>query len=182
RQAADWPALEGEAFAALREMIGREAQLSPALPRRNVMEDQIVWARSPVRFDLAGGWTDTPPYCIEHGGKVLNLAADLNGQPPVQVFAKLAERPELIMRSIDLGVEERAHTYAELDTFARPDSPFALAKAAFALAGFLPRFHARGGFTSLEAQLRDFGGGVEISLLAAVPKGSGLGTSSILAA
>ncbi|HXP63433.1 MAG TPA: bifunctional fucokinase/fucose-1-phosphate guanylyltransferase [Dongiaceae bacterium] len=182
RRGAHWQELEGEAFACLREMIAGEAELSPAFPRRNVMEDQIVWARSPVRFDLAGGWTDTPPYCIEQGGKVLNLAADLNGQPPVQVFAKLAERPELIMRSIDLGIEERVRSYADLDTFGRPDSPFALAKAAFALAGFLPRFHANGGFASLEEQLRDFGGGLEVSLLSAVPKGSGLGTSSILAA
>jgi galactokinase/mevalonate kinase-like predicted kinase len=37
-------------------------------------------------------------------------------------------------------------------------------------------------YKSLEAQLQDFGGGFEISLLAAIPKGSGLGTSSILAA
>jgi len=73
-------------------------------------------------------------------------------------------------------------TYEELDTFDRPDSPFALAKAAFALAGFLPRFHADGGFASLAEQLRAFGGGIEVSLLSAVPKGSGLGTSSILAA
>jgi galactokinase/mevalonate kinase-like predicted kinase len=182
RGAVHWQELEAGAFGCLREMIAREAQLCPALPRRNVMEDQIVWARSPIRLDLAGGWTDTPPYCIEHGGKVLNLAADLNGQPPVQVFAKLADRPELVMRSIDLGVEERVRDYAELDTFARPESPFGLAKAAFALAGFLPRFHATGGFASLEDQLRDFGGGMEISLLSAVPKGSGLGTSSILAA
>jgi galactokinase/mevalonate kinase-like predicted kinase len=177
-----WEKFEAGAFARLREMIAHEARLSPASPRRNVMDDQIVWARSPIRFDLAGGWTDTPPYCIEHGGKVLNVAADLNGQPPIQVFAKLSERPELVMRSIDLGVEERVRTYAELDTFGRPDSPFALAKAAFALAGFLPRFHAQGGFASLEQQLREFGAGIEISLLAAVPKGSGLGTSSILAA
>jgi galactokinase/mevalonate kinase-like predicted kinase len=177
-----WEKFEAGAFARLREMIAHEARLAPACPRRNVMDDQIVWARSPIRFDLAGGWTDTPPYCIEHGGKVLNVAADLNGQPPIQVFAKLSDRPELVMRSIDLGVEERVRTYAELDTFARPDSPFALAKAAFALAGFLPRFHSQGGFVSLEQQLRAFGAGIEISLLAAVPKGSGLGTSSILAA
>jgi galactokinase/mevalonate kinase-like predicted kinase len=178
----DWQSFEAGAFARLREMIAHEAQLAPALPRRRVLEDQIVWARSPIRFDLAGGWTDTPPYCIEQGGKVLNLAADLNGQPPIQVFAKLSERPELVMRSIDLGVEERVRTYAELDTFGQPDRPFALAKAAFALAGFLPRFHANGGFGSLEQQLREFGGGIELSLLSAVPKGSGLGTSSILAA
>jgi len=182
RREPGWERFEAGAFARLRELIADEARLAPAGPHRNVMDDQIVWARSPIRFDLAGGWTDTPPYCIEHGGKVLNVAADLNGQPPIQVFARLSERPELVMRSIDLGVEERVRTYAELDTFARPDSPFALAKAALALAGFLPRFHSQGGSASLEAQLREFGAGIELSLLAAVPKGSGLGTSSILAA
>jgi galactokinase/mevalonate kinase-like predicted kinase len=177
-----WQKFEAGAFARLREMIAREAQLSPAAPRRSVLEDQIVWARSPVRLDLAGGWTDTPPYCIEYGGQVLNVAVDINGQPPIQVFAKLCERPELVLRSIDLGVEERVQTYAQLETFAQPGNPFALAKAALALAGFLPRFHAGGGFLSLAEQLADFGGGLELSLLAAVPKGSGLGTSSILAA
>jgi len=178
----DWKRYEANAFARLRELIIKEAQLSPALPHCDVLEDQIVWARSPVRLDLAGGWTDTPPYCIESGGKVVNIAVDLNGQPPIQVFARLSSSPELVMRSIDLGVEERVRTYAELDSFARPESPFALAKAAFALAGFLPRFHANAGAASLEQQLRDFGSGIELSLLSAIPKGSGLGTSSILAA
>jgi galactokinase/mevalonate kinase-like predicted kinase len=69
-----------------------------------------------------------------------------------------------------------------VDTFAQPGSEFALAKAGFALAGFLPRFHGDGGFKSLREQLAAFGGGIELSLLSAVPKGSGLGTSSILAA
>lgn len=182
RRQEGWENCQAAAFAKLRDLVVREAQLSPARPTCNVLEDQIIWARSPVRFDLAGGWTDTPPYCLEFGGSVLNVAADLNGQPPVQVFAKLCERPELVVRSIDLGVEERVRSYEELDTFAKPGSAFALAKAAFALAGFLPRFHADGGFDSLEKQLRDFGGGIELSLLAAAPKGSGLGTSSILSA
>jgi galactokinase/mevalonate kinase-like predicted kinase len=178
----DWTAHEARAFACLRETIVREAQLSPAAPHCDVLEDQIVWARSPVRLDLAGGWTDTPPYCLEHGGQVLNVAVDLNGQPPIQVFARLAVKPEIVLRSIDLGVEERIRSFAELDTFSRPDSPFALAKAAFALAGFLPRFHAGAPANSLADQLQRFGGGIELSLLSAVPKGSGLGTSSILAA
>lgn len=182
RGRADWPAHEASAFAHLRETLVREAQITPAQPRCDVLEDQIVWARSPVRLDLAGGWTDTPPYCLEHGGCVLNVAVDLNGQPPIQVFARRSERAEIVLRSIDLGVEERVRTYAELDTFGRPDGSFALAKAACALAGFLPRFHAQGGAESLAAQLTAFGGGLELSLLSAVPKGSGLGTSSILAA
>jgi len=182
RNDARWQAHETKAFSLLREMIIHEAQLSPAQPRASIQEDQIVWGRSPVRLDLAGGWTDTPPYCLEHGGKVLNLGVNLNGQPPIQVFAKLSARPELVLRSIDLGVEQRVTTFAELDTFAQPGSEFALAKAAFALAGFLPRFNAHSGARSLEEQLRAFGGGIEVSMLSAVPKGSGLGTSSILAA
>ncbi len=181
RRERDWQRQEGLAFAKLRETIAREAQLAPAAPRPSVLGDQIVWARSPVRLDLAGGWTDTPPYCIEHGGKVLNLAVDINGQPPIQVFARLTAKRELVIRSIDLGLEERVRSFAQLETFARPDSGFALAKAAFALAGFLPRFHAGPVYPSLDQQLRAFGGGIELSLLAAVPKGSGLGTSSILA-
>lgn len=182
RQDPNWLAHEAKAFALLREMIIREAQLSPAVPRACVQEDQIVWGRSPVRLDLAGGWTDTPPYCLEHGGQVLNLAVNLNGQPPIQVFAKLSARPELVVRSIDLGVEQRLTSYEQLDTFAEPGSEFGLAKAALALAGFLPRFHGDGEFRSLPEQLRAFGGGIELSMLSAVPKGSGLGTSSILAA
>jgi galactokinase/mevalonate kinase-like predicted kinase len=182
RQLPGWETCEEEAFACLRRLIERDALHDPVLPRCCVLEDQIVWGRSPVRLDLAGGWTDTPPFCLENGGRVVNVAVDLNGQPPIQVFAKLCERPELVFRSIDLGVEQRVRTFAELETFADPGHEFALAKAAFALAGFLPRFHAEGGFPSLEEQLLHFGGGIEVSLLAAVPKGSGLGTSSILAA
>ena len=177
-----WEKHEANAFGRLSEMIVRDAQLSPVMPQRRLLEDQIVWGRSPVRLDLAGGWTDTPPYCLEHGGRVVNLAVDLNGQPPIQVFAKLCERPELVMRSIDLGVEKRVQTYRELDSFAEPGNEFALAKAAFALAGFLPRFHAQGGFRTLQEQHQDFWGGLETSMLSSVPKGSGLGTSSILAA
>lgn len=177
-----WPEHEAKAFELLREMIVREAQLSPARPSACVQEDQIVWGRSPARLDLAGGWTDTPPYCLEHGGRVLNLAVNLNGQPPIQVFAKLSPRLELVVRSIDLGVEQRITSYEQVASYAEPGSEFALAKAAFALCGFLPRFHQDGGFRTLEEQLKAFGGGIEVSMLSAVPKGSGLGTSSILAA
>lgn len=31
-------------------------------------------ARSPVRIDLAGGWTDVPPFCVAEGGCVVNAA------------------------------------------------------------------------------------------------------------
>ncbi len=177
-----WEQHARRAFELMRELIIGSVQLQGVRPVKRTHPDQIIWGRCPVRFDLAGGWTDTPPYCLENGGQVVNLAVDLNGQPPVQVFARLSEKPELVLRSIDLGLEHRIRTYDELDTFGQLNRPFPLAKAALALAGFLPRFLEPPHYGSLEEQLNDFGGGIEVSMLAAVPKGSGLGTSSILAA
>lgn len=177
----DWGRNEEAAFRALREDLVQPDRLRVS-PRRCILEDQIIWGRSPVRLDLAGGWTDTPPFCLQHGGRVVNMAVDLNGQPPIQVFAKLSERPALVLRSIDLGVEERLNTHEALNAYGEPGSEFALAKAALALAGFAPEFHAGAGGETLTEQLTRFGGGIELSLLAAIPKGSGLGTSSILAA
>ena len=183
RRLASAKRLESEAFAGLREVIVGEMDVPPVTPARNVIEDQIVWGRSPVRLDLAGGWTDTPPYCIEHGGRVVNVAVDLNGQPPIQAFARFAEAPEIVLRSIDLGVQERIRTYEELLQWAKLGSSFGIARAALALAGFAPAFNVKGGERTLRRQLeRELGGGIELSMLAAVPKGSGLGTSSILAA
>lgn len=188
----EWKAFENEAFQVLKDAIVNVTLKSPVQPVCNVMEDQIVWGRSPVRLDLAGGWTDTPPFCLLNGGKVLNLAVNLNGQPPLQVFAKRAEHRQIILRSIDLGVEERIHTYEDIAEYSRVGSGFSIAKTALALAGFHPDFMSNAGlsacpaqagaYPSLAAQLDDFGGGIELSLVAAVPKGSGLGTSSILAA
>lgn len=172
---------EAAAFRALREDLVQPHRLRVS-PERRILEDQIIWGRSPVRLDLAGGWTDTPPFCLQHGGSVVNVAVDLNGQPPIQVFAKLGERPELVLRSIDLGVEERVTSYDALNAYGEPGSEFALAKAALALAGFAPEFQEGAPSQTLTEQLARFGGGIELSLLAAVPKGSGLGTSSILAA
>jgi galactokinase/mevalonate kinase-like predicted kinase len=177
-----WKADERAAFDLLRSAMTDGVRRLPVRPERRVLDGQIVWGRAPARLDLAGGWTDTPPYCLMHGGKVVNVAVDLNGQPPVQTFVRLSDRPHVVLRSIDLGVEERITSYAELRSHATVGSGFSIAKAALALAGFLPEFHALPHFASLEQQLDALGGGIEISLLAAIPKGSGLGTSSILAA
>lgn len=177
----DYEEEEQAAFALLREELRGMVALDKQSPRLNVYRDQIVWGRSPVRIDLAGGWTDTPPYCLYAGGDVVNAAVLLNGQPPLQVYIKSASTYKIILRSIDLGAMEVISDWEELRMYNKVGSPFSIPKAALALAGFLPEFSADR-FGSLEEQLRAFGGGIEITLLAAVPAGSGLGTSSILAA
>ncbi len=169
------------AFSLLREGLTAGVLASKQTPRLSVYPDQIVWGRSPVRIDLAGGWTDTPPYCLMEGGSVVNIAIELNGQPPLQTYIKPCKEPHVILRSIDLGAMEVVETYEQLAAYNKVGSPFSIPKAALVLAGFQPGF-SQETYPSLRAQLEAFGCGIELTLLSAIPAGSGLGTSSILAA
>lgn len=171
---------EKKAFSLLREGITQQILLDKQSPKMSVYSDQIVWGRSPVRIDIAGGWTDTPPYCLMEGGNVVNLAIELNGQPPLQTYIRPCKEAHIVLRSIDLGAMERVTTYEELADCHHVGSPFSIPKAALALAGFLPAF-CRESFVTLEEQLKVFGCGIEITSLSAIPAGSGLGTSSLLA-
>ena len=173
-------AYEHEAFELLREGLTSTVTGQRQLPRRAVCSDQIVWSRSPVRIDIAGGWTDTPPFCLMEGGNVINLAIELNGQPPLQAYVRPTSTPHIVCRSIDLGAAETIETYEQLLDFKKVGSPFSIPKAALALAGFHPQFCTEH-FPSLRDQLSAMGGGLEITLFSAIPAGSGLGTSSILA-
>ncbi|MCL3779161.1 bifunctional fucokinase/L-fucose-1-P-guanylyltransferase [Prolixibacteraceae bacterium JC049] len=172
---------EEKAFGVLQRNVIEQAKNNPVIPRFSVFRDQIVWGRSPIRIDFAGGWTDTPPYCLVEGGNVVNAAFNLNGQPPLQVFIRASEKREIVIRSIDLGTREIISSWDNLATYKSVGSEFSIAKAALSLVGFHPDFCVES-FSNLQEQLKLFGSGIEISTLAAIPKGSGLGTSSILAA
>ena len=171
---------EMESFALLRNGLISAVADNKRVHRLDALPDQIVWGRSPVRIDLAGGWTDTPPFSLYSGGSVVNMAIELNGQPPLQVYAKPCADFNIVLRSIDMGATEVVRSYEEMGDFRLLQSPFSIPKAALALCGFIAEFAAER-FDSLEEQLRAFGSGIEITLLSAIPAGSGLGTSSILA-
>lgn len=176
-----------KAFGLLREGIVKTSNANginmPTLSSMSnkVATDQIVWGRSPVRIDIAGGWTDTPPFCLMEGGSVVNLAIELNGQQPIQTYVKPCREHHVVLKSIDLGASEIVETYEQLADFKRVGSPFSIPKAALALAGFLPQY-SQEKYPDLKSQLIAFGCGIEITLLSAIPAGSGLGTSSVLAA
>ena len=175
-----------KAFALLRDGLTNTRGQEPCahhdmhkvpVPLCSVADDQIVWGRSPVRIDIAGGWTDTPPYCLMEGGSVINFAIELNGQPPLQAYVKPSKEYRIVLRSIDLGAMEVVETNEQLMDFMHVGSPFSIPKAALVLAGF----GKNSSLSALNSQLEAFGSGIEITLLSAIPAGSGLGTSSILA-
>ena len=177
----DWAErAQGRAFELLRDTIVTAESEPVVAPRSVLRRDEIVWGRIPARLDLAGGWTDTPPYSLENGGSVLNAAVLLNGQPPIQVYARMTERPIIRLRSIDVGSDVEIRCWDELLDYASATGEFSLAKAALAQCGFSPE--AAGGpcCGNLQEALTAFGGGLELTTLAAIPKGSGLGTSSIM--
>ena len=169
------------AFENLERAIVASGFESETLPHSVLRSDEIVWARAPARLDMGGGWTDTPPYSLEWGGCVTNAAIDLNGQPPIQAYVRVIDEPVIRIGSIDLGVRIEVRKFDDLMDYRRATGSFALAKAALVLSGLAPAGR-RTRNRSLTKTLEAFGGGIELTTLAAIPKGSGLGTSSIMGA
>lgn len=82
-----------------------------------------------------------------------------------------------MLRSIDMGAMEVVNTFEELQSYCMIGSPFSISQSIGAgrvCSGFF-----RNGLSFAGKQLEAFGTGIEITLLSAIPAGSGLGTSSI---
>ncbi|MCQ2770479.1 MAG: helix-turn-helix domain-containing protein [Clostridia bacterium] len=132
----------------------------------------------PLRVNWGGGWSDTPPYCNEHGGTVLNAAIKLDGKCPVEVTIERIPEKKIIFDSRDMDVHGEFDTIEPLQRTGDPFDPFALQKAALLACGIVPK----SGHSLDEILTRMGGGFVMKSEVTNVPKGSGLGTSSILSA
>lgn len=123
----------------------------------------FVRIERPLRIDLAGGWTDTPPVCYDCGGSVLNLAVTLEGKRPVVAeVRRLAERLVRV-ESVDLRKQTVLRNKSDIYASKDPHDWCALVKSALTVTGY-----------SFDE------GGLDIRIFADVPKGSGMGTSSIL--
>jgi fucokinase len=183
RTARNWAArLRELAFQQINETIVRSSLGSGARPHNALRPDETIWGRSPARIELAGGWTDTPPYTLERGGDVTNTAINLNGQPPIHCYCRILKEPVIRLNSIDGGQRLEIQELAELVDYRRPGDPFALTKAALAISGFAPCMADWAVNITLREMLESFGGGIEITTIVGIPQGSGLGTSSILGA
>lgn len=161
----------------------REAILSPAMHQicyreaAGIVTDRHT-VKLPLRVNWGGGWSDTPPYCNENGGTVLNCAILLNGEKPVEVTLERIKERKIVFDSRDMDVHGEFDTIEPLQAVGDPFDPFALQKACLLACGIIPKEGH-----DLTEILECLGGGfVMHSEVTNVPKGSGLGTSSILSA
>jgi fucokinase len=137
--------------------------------------DEVI-VEAPARIDLGGGWSDTPPFCLDWGGTVLNIAVLLNDCYPIQTVIRRLQDPIVRCISDEDHASVEYRTSDDLLQPSAPGDPFAIPRTALQLAGLF-RSEDR-----LEDILRRAGGGIEIQTSVNLPMGSGLGTSSILAA
>jgi galactokinase/mevalonate kinase-like predicted kinase len=156
---------------AVREGTAGDPEAAPARWRFD-----RVHVSAPPRIDLGGGWSDTPPFCFDWGGTVLNCALEIDGTYPIET--EIRRIPEPLIRCYADGHSAIAEyrSAEELLEPCGPGSVFSIPRAALRLHG-LPVNGQR-----LRETLADLGGGIEIRCQVRLPIGSGLGTSSILAA
>ena len=127
--------------------------------------DRVVRVTAPVRIDFAGGWSDTPPICQIEGGSVLAAAVKLDGKRSIEVVVSPRKDRFVKVVSRDLGKRKLIRSAAEIADHHDPHDWCCLVKSALAVTGF--KFGERG---------------MDITISADLPKGSGMGTSSILGA
>lgn len=158
------------------EIYGEAVKGLPDSSQYRIAKDRVD-VKLPVRVNWGGGWTDTPPYCNENGGVVLNAAISLGGILPVQITLKKLPEYHVEFESQDIGVKGIVHTVAEIQDCHNPYDSFALHKAALIATGIIPLSEE----ADLTEILKRLGGGIYLSTqVIGIPKGSGLGTSSIL--
>ncbi len=116
---------------------------------------------------------------MEHGGTVLNAAISLNGELPIEVTLRCLDEPKIVLCSTDIGAcKEFTGDLGELQSCRNPQDAFALHKAALIASGLIP-YQEEG---TVEEVCGSLGGGLYFNTrVINIPKGSGLGTSSILA-
>lgn len=170
--------LRRAAFESVADSVAESLSMPDSPRPAGIQHDQVVWVTIPVRIDLSGGWTDTPPISSEQGGCVVNAAVTLNGQYPIQAMAKLNGVGSIRLTSIDLSERVEIRSAAELLDHRNPAHWAALPKAALVLAGIGPSSPR----ASLSRWLKVLGGGLDLTIFSALPKGSGMGASSILGA
>ena len=113
----------------------------------------------PIRINFGGAWSDTPPFCQEQGGCVCNTSALINGKKPIKVEIEKIEENKIVIENENKKVE--IESLGELSKIEKNDEFLLVKKTLIA---------QKVNFLGLHIK-------IDTNL---IPRGSGLGTSSIL--
>jgi fucokinase len=166
---------ESDAFVCIQDAAhdgnGDHVELAPS-----PWQVERVHVSAPARIDLGGGWSDTPPFCFDWGGTVLNCALEINGAFPIETDIRRIDEPVIRCYADGQGSTVEYRSSEQLLEPCGPGSEFSIPRAALQLFGIPMRGR------NLQETLTELHGGLEIRCQVQLPIGSGLGTSSILAA
>lgn len=157
-----FPESSNRIFSKGNQIINREGLVDKSLCSRTAKVEL------PVRVDFVGGWSDTPPWSLERAGCVLNMAITLDGSLPIGTVIDTTITTGVSI-SDDAGNELFIEDVTCITTPFDSNDPFRLVKSALLVTGIV--------HDKILVSM-----GLKIRTWANVPRGSGLGTSSILAA
>jgi len=169
---------EDKAYGAVKGCISEEtfSRFRLDYRRASIKKDKVA-VELPVRVNFCGSPSDAAPYCLEHGGTMIDGTLLLKGKKPVKVVTERIDEG-MAFGSADQESYTHFKNIGDIQNCGDPSDPFALHKAAVMATGL---FLGSDGL-SMEEFCRAIGGGIRLTTDVDVPKGSGLGTSSIIAA
>lgn len=166
-------------FDCVREMIVEAGINEISISQDSLAVSGDLSCSYPLRLNWCGTWTDTPPYCLENGGAVINAAVKINGILPVNVSVEKISEKKVILEFFDSGYRAEYYDAADLVDFTDYMDPFILLKAALVACGII---YMKGESYSTDL-FENFSTGLHLKAgVKGIPKGSGLGTSSMLLA
>lgn len=164
----------------------------------------VFVAKAPVRIDLAGGWSDTPPCSYETDGAVLNVAVKIDKVHPIRCEARFVDEPIVYLKSVkeiisgesftrrfEVYEECQITTLADFSDASNPSANCSLIKAVLITLGLKKlienKYDEMGMLSDTPETFSTFistffGAGIEIAGISSLPAGSGMGGSSVLAA
>ena len=164
--------------------------------KSTAIRDKLVLSIAPVRVDLAGGWSDTPPICYEYGGSVSGMAVLLDDYFPLSCRCRIisggngillrSEIRDLSTGSLLSYTQEEVSNIVQLKTFRDPSANCSLLKASLVCMGMISEEQIMLS-TDIQMLINQFCSSIdnvrmEIVTTSLLGMGTGMGTSSILGA
>jgi len=161
------------------------------------LRDNWVVASAPGRIDVDGGWSDTPPISYDYGGAVLIMACTVDGRRPLSSRCRIVSGGKgVVLRTeareskdgkLISDSEVKMNKIRDIADFRDPSAACTLLKCALLCLGFVSLDILHGNEdVSLQPYINSFCSdsdedvGLEIISTSLLPRGSGMGGSSIL--